>query len=34
MTDTITLCPDYISSSIQISRKNTKKEYTLGLNIM
>ena len=34
MTDTITLCPDYISSSIHISRRTKKKEYTLGLNIM
>jgi hypothetical protein len=36
MTDAITLCPDYISSSIHISRKNTRKgtyngfEYYVG----
>jgi hypothetical protein len=30
MTDTITLCPDYISSSIHISRKNTKKGIYIG----
>ena len=36
MTDTITLCPDYISSSIHISKKTTKKgiyirfEYYVG----
>ena len=36
MTDTITLCPDYISASIHISRKNRKKgiyirfEYYVG----
>ena len=30
MTDTITLCPDYISSSIHISIKNTKKGIYIG----
>jgi predicted transcriptional regulator YheO len=30
MTDTITLCPDYISSSIHISKKNTKKGIYIG----
>jgi hypothetical protein len=30
MTDTITLCTDYISSSIHISKKNTKKGIYIG----
>lgn len=30
MTDTITLCPDYISSSIHISRKTTKTGIYIG----
>ena len=30
MTDTITLCPDYISSSIHISKKHTKKGIYIG----